>query len=157
MCFLHGLLITCQIARPKQHEQLVVDVSGVLVIRLHRCKGIETFRWLHLQVQLLLPHLRKSPAGARVVIVGSKMSDSVKGWLTGPAAVHAFAQQQQQQQGPVTPMQWYAATKLCNLWWMKQLAQEVSSSEQQGDVVVTAVSPGFIPITGEFKPTCSCF
>eukprot|EP00775_Hariotina_reticulata_P001379 gene1379-1719_t len=52
-----------------------------------------------LLVQLLLPHLWKSPAGGRVVVVGSKMSDSVKGWLTDPAAVHAFAQQQQQQ-GP---------------------------------------------------------
>jgi len=112
-----------------------------------------------LQVQLLLPHLAKSKSPGRVVVVGSKLSDSVPKWLTDPAAVHGFAlqqQQQQQQQQQVTPMQWYAATKLCNLWFMKQLAREVSSSRVAGRVAVTAVAPGFIPSTGESCAASRC-
>lgn len=122
-----------------------------------------------LLTHLLLPNLTTSDS-SRIVVVGSQLYRKVPEDLADPMLFHRLRdpdhdldpqqQQQQQQQSrsaaaaaPPTPMQLYSITKLYNLWFVKHFAAAVlpqlTGGGGSGKPVINAVSPGFVPTSGE--------
>jgi protochlorophyllide reductase len=100
-----------------------------------------------LLTNLLLEDLKRAEK-ARMVVVGSSLHDlnaRKKEGQEDQTLLPSFPEGIFQKEENYDGMKAYRVSKLCNVWFVYELQRRLGDST---DVVVNAVSPGFIPATG---------
>jgi NAD(P)-dependent dehydrogenase (short-subunit alcohol dehydrogenase family) len=100
-----------------------------------------------LLTNLLLEDLKRAEK-ARVVVLGSSLHDlnaRKKEGQEDQTLLPSFPEGILQKEGNYDGMKAYRVSKLCNIWFAYELQRRLGDST---NVVVNAVSPGFIPATG---------